>query len=406
MQQVMSHEEDILSDNLDLLLVVDLLRVVRSREDEATAEHGEEAPGRCRWRESHTRAPLWDTRRRGAAAGGTDDAREGERSPEMRNPGSLLRPLFVSCTPTTAHPTAAAGGMPGGGVAGAWQADCFPCSPSSHIFGGRPTSVLAAAAAGAALIESLDVSHRSLDGLSTSEALALIKGAGDFSGAEGGEGEEVQWGGADAVLTAVCELEAERLDFLLALPGELEGGGAGARGQGYACAGDGAEGPTRRDAALWKLVYRRQHRLPSPPLYHSSRASASGDAGAQRPLGEGAEEAEGAEGAGAEGGGVGGWTTREPGPEGIMKQGGNGVGWLADVGRALEDLRVLAQRGELEVGKGRGAGGREGWEGGRDSNVLTVVGHPGRLGNWLFRAASGLGLAWDTGNTFLGVFLI
>jgi hypothetical protein len=51
-------------------------------------------------------------------------------------------------------------------------------------------------------------------------------------------------------------------------------------------------------------------------------------------------------------------------------------------------------------------GGREGWEGGRDSNVLTVVGHPGRLGNWLFRAASGLGLAWDTGNTFLGVFLI
>ena len=107
----------------------------------------------------------------------------------MRNPRGLLRPLFVSCTPTAAHPTAAAGGMPGGGVAGAWQADGFPCSPSSHIFGGRPTSVLAAAAAGAALIESLDVSHRSLDGLSTSEALALIKGAGDFSGAAGGEGQ-------------------------------------------------------------------------------------------------------------------------------------------------------------------------------------------------------------------------
>ncbi len=379
-QQVMSHEEDMLSDNLDLLLVVDLLRVVRSRADEATAEHGEEAPGRCRPRGSHARAPLWDTRRRGAAAGGTDDAREGERSPDMWNAGGLLRPLFVSCTPT-----AATGGMPRGGVAGAWQADGFPCSPSSHIFGGRPTSVLAAAAAGAALIESLDVSHRSLDGLSTSEALALIKDGGDFSGAAGGKGEEMQWGGADAVLTAVCELEAERLRFLLALPREMEGGGAGAGGQGYACGGDGAEGPARSDTTLWKLVYRRQHHLLSPPLYHtpSSRAGASGDADAQRRMGEGAEGEEGAEGAGADGGGGGGWTTREP--EVLTEEGGNGVGWLTLVGRAMEDLRVLAQRGELEVGS-RGAGGREGGEGGGGSDSLTVVGHPGRLGNWLLCA--------------------
>ena len=69
----------------------------------------------------------------------------------------------------------------------------------------------------------------------------------------------------------------------------------------------------------------------------------------------------------------------------LTEEGGNGVGWLTLVGRAMEDLRVLAQRGELEVGS-RGAGGREGGEGGGGSDSLTVVGHPGRLGNWLLCA--------------------
>ena len=178
----MSHEEDVLSDNLDLLLVVDLVRVVQWSADEAMAERGDALgrTGACQPRGAHSESP-WETHGTSAAGGGAgDDARE---EADARDPDGLQRPLFVSCIPTAAAVASAgapAGGVPGpGGATGPGRARVFPCSPSSHLFGGRPTSVLAAASAGAALVESLDVSHRSLDDLSSLEALGLLRAGGD-----------------------------------------------------------------------------------------------------------------------------------------------------------------------------------------------------------------------------------
>ena len=177
LQQVMSHEEDVLSDNLDLLLVVDLVRVVQWSADEAMAERGDALgrTGACQPRGAHSESP-WETHGTSAAGGGAgDDARE---EADARDPDGLQRPLFVSCIPTAAAVASAgapAGGVPGpGGATGPGRARVFPCSPSSHLFGGRPTSVLAAAAAGAALVVRFELHEeaaRSLDFCDTAPLL-------------------------------------------------------------------------------------------------------------------------------------------------------------------------------------------------------------------------------------------
>ena len=154
---VLNHEHDILSDGLDLLIVVDLLRITAPLASQH-AYHAHEADEDTRraCRDLHASHPQQEVV---GGGGGLDDGgahhadnphTPGDTARQMGGREGIgavdrdalwLQPLFASCTVSsnTAPDATLQRILAHSGVLGQkMQLDALPCSLSTHLFGGRP----------------------------------------------------------------------------------------------------------------------------------------------------------------------------------------------------------------------------------------------------------------------------
>ena len=312
LEHVLQHEAGILSDSLDILIVVD----PTVRPAAATAGSGH-APGE-----------------RGRRRAGASDKKPGARAAQTTACDAdpfLLQPLFAVCSHLGGH------GNDTQAVPARWSgtlaaASSFPCPLSPLVLGGLPRSVLAAAAAEASLLESLDLSHADAHG-----------SLHDTNVARGGS--------MPVVAELAAGLHAERV----ALESE-----------------DGSSDSEWLSAAL-------QLRKSTCEAIQASlgQTQMSGFTLANRSTAE----------------------MDTQGQQFVPARGPTAAGAWSAVSQFLSsvqaDLAGDTERTEV-VGAGGHAQGGEGLRG-----QLTIIGQAGRLGNWLFRVGSGLGLAWDSGKALV-----
>jgi len=377
LQHALDHEAEILSDNVDLLIVVDLSRPTPPPEDEETCRARQAAAAQQRGHAEWTGAePV------GFAAGGG--------APEHGCQVNLVQqPLFASCI--SGSGSAGAGAHVNSALQRALKAsgvNAFPCALSTHMLGGLPTSVLATAAAASALLDSLDNAH--------------FEAQGGRLGASAAEVRRNDAADGDALLQAIAALEPQRFGLVLpfgvsrrASCAEGEGGGGWVR-WGQSPGDDSGSQPSsllggndgrveieegdRDDGELpWSFVYVSSRRVGRD----GGGRVGEGLGWVRNPLATRGADREGASSASEE--------------EGL----GRGALWesvVTAVGKALADAQDIVREvvGVEEAGDGRGGAG-----GAVEGDRLTIVGYPGRLGNWLFRVAAGLGVGWDAGKTLV-----
>ena len=293
----------------------------------------------------------------GSAEGEVRDSDTGagvRRPPGHKHEARWLQPLFVSCTCTNYSITSGSGAlqralsMAGPAMLGI---DRFPCALSTHMFGGAPLSVLSAAAAASGLLESLDMSHfeasRSQHGRVRNGQHAL---------------EDAAYEG-DLLLRSVAAIEPQRFGFILPMGPDRQEMCAGREHGG---SGE-AQGP---------LPSTTEGNLPWDFVYQSTRKKVQ----------DGAE--------------VLGWERKDVAQaQGtVLSVLGDELGSaLLDVGRALGDVQEVVEQilGEEHLVVEED-----------EVNQLTIFGYPGRLGNWLFRVAAGLGVVREREGGMTGTWRV
>lgn len=336
-QHVLDHEEDILSDGLGLLFVLDWVRPTNPSGQKLDSDS-------CGLDLDSARQPKSEA---GWTKEETQDSVAGASisKADREHAARWLQPLFVSCTSTNTNNDSSGALQHALGMAdpAMLDVDIFPCALSTHVFGGVPTSVLATAAAASALLESLDLSHfeasRSHRGRSSSGQQVIQDAAAD----------------GDIVMRSVAAMEPQRFEFLLPLGPDLQDACADDRDRGWPGEAQRSVHGVTDGSLPWRFLYQS---LPQ------------GGQARERALA---------------------WVRRDAAQGRLAAV--LGVEWelaVLAVGQALWDVQEAVQHvtvtGAEDLAQDH-------------MKRLTIVGYPGRLGNWLFRVAAGLGMVRDTGGS-------
>lgn len=131
LQHVLRHEAEILSDDIDLLVVVDLMRIVRLPAPVEDEHH------LCRAVDA-TFSQQWGSAGHGDRAIGL--AAEGGAEAQFEDP-LHLQPLFASCSSSSNSSMQRDLRRLLGDLVTGGRDNPFPCSISTHLLGGRAASV-------------------------------------------------------------------------------------------------------------------------------------------------------------------------------------------------------------------------------------------------------------------------